>query len=282
MGSCLSIKQRKVFFISLAATTHLKDSSNHVGSEVKGSVKIEIEIRAPCRVIRNGRKLELQGRDLNSANSAGDPLVTVCYLNKDFWIYNVSKELMWITIKNPTKSKNEPGVKLKENDVFRLGNCKFIVREIKLDNQIEEEIPNKPRTVLIERGPTLASIGNEDNSFNDSNGPLCRICFRGELTEDNPLMNSPCKCIGSTKSLHKDCLVRWLRTKMKKKTTGKAQTYSWKRPTCDVCKEYYPDHIKCPNNTFIEVPDIKRPESDYIIIESAPSDDAQNKCKHCK
>jgi hypothetical protein len=279
MGNCLNIKQRKPFFVSLVATTCPEDFYNHVDFEVGSSVKIAREIYAPCRVVCNGRELELQSRDLNNVNSAGDPLATVCFSRGHFWVYNVSKEPMWITLKNPTGSRNEPGMKLKKNDVFRFGNCKFIVREIKLEDQIEEKIHNKPKKVHIEHRPTLASIDNEDNSFTNSIGPSCRICFGSESTEDNPLMESPCKCIGSVRLVHKNCLLRWLRTKVKKRVTMIAQTFYWKRPRCDVCQEYYPDRIKCPNNTFIEVPDIKRPESDYIIIESAPSENVQNKCK---
>ncbi|CAN6616736.1 hypothetical protein TRVA0_006S03334 [Trichomonascus vanleenenianus] len=49
----------------------------------------------------------------------------------------------------------------------------------------------------------------------------CRIC-RGEGSPEEPLFH-PCKCSGSIKFVHQDCLLEWLR-------------HSKKRPTCELCK----------------------------------------------
>eukprot|EP00826_Nyctotherus_ovalis_P040871 TRINITY_DN4061_c0_g1_i1.p1 TRINITY_DN4061_c0_g1~~TRINITY_DN4061_c0_g1_i1.p1 ORF type:complete len:423 (-),score=67.53 TRINITY_DN4061_c0_g1_i1:95-1363(-) len=280
MGNCLNLKQRKPFFISLVATTGREDFFNRLDFGSGTSDKIARELYSPCRIVCNGSDLELQSRDLNKANSAADPLATVAYARGQFWVYNVSKEPMWLTIKNPTGSKNEPGVKLEKNDVFRLGNCRFLVKEIVADVPLDNSPAHEKKggKVLLEHGHTQTSIDKASDSFNSSVGPICRICFEGSSTEDNPLMESPCKCKGSIKLVHKDCLIHWLRSKMKTRVTAIAQTYYWKRPRCDVCREYYPDHIRCADNTFLEVVDVKRPKSNYIVIESAPSENIQNKC----
>uniref|UniRef100_A0A060SZ77 RING-type E3 ubiquitin transferase n=1 Tax=Blastobotrys adeninivorans TaxID=409370 RepID=A0A060SZ77_BLAAD len=52
----------------------------------------------------------------------------------------------------------------------------------------------------------------------------CRIC-RGEATEEEPLYH-PCKCSGSIKYVHQDCLLEWLR-------------HSKKKPVCELCKSPY-------------------------------------------
>jgi len=53
----------------------------------------------------------------------------------------------------------------------------------------------------------------------------CRIC-RGEATATQPLLH-PCKCRGSIKYIHQDCLLEWL--KHSNKSTEK----------CDICNEPY-------------------------------------------
>ena len=53
----------------------------------------------------------------------------------------------------------------------------------------------------------------------------CRIC-RGEATPSSPLFH-PCKCRGSIKYIHQDCLEEWLKHSNKKDAT------------CDICHEQY-------------------------------------------
>ena len=53
----------------------------------------------------------------------------------------------------------------------------------------------------------------------------CRVC-RGESTEEQPLLH-PCKCRGSIKYIHQDCLLEWL--KHSNKSTSK----------CDICNTPY-------------------------------------------
>ena len=36
----------------------------------------------------------------------------------------------------------------------------------------------------------------------------CRICFEANNTISNPLM-SPCKCNGTSKYVHKECIEQW-------------------------------------------------------------------------
>lgn len=186
---------------------------------------------------------------------------------------------MWVSLRNSSRARTEPGCRLEKDDVFKLGNCKFLVKELVVDEITPDRKKDSGSLVLSERCPTRSSIDNmERDSFSSSGNSMCRICLSNDSTDDNPLMESPCKCIGSIRLLHKNCLTNWLRSKMKTRITSLAYTCYWRRPKCDVCKEYYPDDIRCPNNTLLEVADIKRPKSNYIIIESIPVQNAQNKC----
>ncbi len=53
--------------------------------------------------------------------------------------------------------------------------------------------------------------------------PCCRVCH-GESEPDNQLFY-PCKCDGSIKYVHQDCLVQWLKVSRKK------------HPKCELCGE---------------------------------------------
>jgi E3 ubiquitin-protein ligase DOA10 len=71
---------------------------------------------------------------------------------------------------------------------------------------------------------------------------LCRICFSELLTDDNPLI-SPCRCSGSLKYIHLDCLRTWLSRKENVKTSVNVISYSWKAFHCELCKSEYNDRI---------------------------------------
>lgn len=62
-------------------------------------------------------------------------------------------------------------------------------------------------------GPT-AQQQRYDDRPNAAAVEICRIC-RGEGTEEEPLFH-PCKCSGSIKHVHQDCLMEWLSHSQKK------------------------------------------------------------------
>ncbi|KAL1021873.1 hypothetical protein UPYG_G00019160 [Umbra pygmaea] len=64
----------------------------------------------------------------------------------------------------------------------------------------------------------------------DEEGDLCRICQMGEESPDNPLIE-PCRCTGSLQYVHRDCIKKWLRSKISSGTNLEAIT------TCELCKQ---------------------------------------------
>jgi len=60
-----------------------------------------------------------------------------------------------------------------------------------------------------------------------SNENLCKVCWSNEQTPENPLLNS-CKCDGTVRFIHYECLKQWLKTKMQKKEESHVISYSWK------------------------------------------------------
>src|ERR1700712_4460728 len=102
---------------------------------------------------------------------------------------------------------------------------------------MEEEASAGPaREVTLKRSDTGTSSEDEQN--------YCRIC-RGEGTTAQPLYY-PCKCSGSIKFVHQECLMEWLSHSQKK--------------YCELCKtsfrftKLYDAHMpkKLPTSVFIQ------------------------------
>ena len=65
----------------------------------------------------------------------------------------------------------------------------------------------------------------------------CRICFQEQLQLSDPLI-APCKCTGSMKHVHLDCLRTWLtRAENVLRNGTQVTSYTWKAFHCDLCKQ---------------------------------------------
>lgn len=71
---------------------------------------------------------------------------------------------------------------------------------------------------------------------------ICKICLSEEDLLANPLI-SPCKCTGSMKYIHLNCLREWLEGKKHMKETPYVNSYIWKNLECEICKYPYIDII---------------------------------------
>ena len=72
--------------------------------------------------------------------------------------------------------------------------------------------------------PTMQAPSSENNHTNHEEGDMCRVCRSSESTGNNRLFH-PCKCSGSMKFVHQQCLEDWLRH------SGKE--------SCDICKHVF-------------------------------------------
>lgn len=92
---------------------------------------------------------------------------------------------------------------------------------------------------------------------------LCRICLDpGEY--DNPLI-TPCKCSGSVKYIHLNCLKAWLAKRLNVVKTQHCVTINWVALTCEMCKTAFKYRIYMDNKKFYTV-DIPKPPKPYIIL----------------
>lgn len=92
-------------------------------------------------------------------------------------------------------------------------------------------------------------LKHKDSKIVDDQGmPICRICLcEEEDKKANPLI-TPCKCAGTMKHIHIECLREWLNSKssFKESTPPGVKTYCWKALECELCKVRFPDRIVNP------------------------------------
>ena len=63
----------------------------------------------------------------------------------------------------------------------------------------------------------------------------CRICLDDTETEDNPFI-IPCKCIGSVRYIHVDCLRGWFSNKKEETYHRGILSIYWEEIKCELCK----------------------------------------------
>ena len=97
----------------------------------------------------------------------------------------------------------------------------------------------------------------------------CRICFcEGNFEGNNPLI-SPCKCSGSVKYIHLNCLRKWLTTKITTKISSNNDIYCYvfKSLKCEICQSIIPEIAEF-RGKFLSLLDFKNIDPPYIILQS--------------
>ena len=79
-------------------------------------------------------------------------------------------------------------------------------------------------------GPSTNARSDGDNEV------VCRICLDDADEDSNPLL-TPCKCIGSVRFIHLDCLRSWLDQKKQCQYEEGVLSYYWEELTCELCKK---------------------------------------------
>ena len=195
-------------------------------------------------------------------------------------------------VKKNYKNKNDDYYLLK-NDIIKFGRVKFALTDVHLwsgDKRYDLQLPDKASTINRNNLNTenVFDLEKEVQYLEEVNSEekiLCRICYcEEEDKERNPMVHL-CKCKGGINYAHFNCIKLWMRTKLiiigNRKRTVK--TYYINKFNCEICKTPYPFHFKIPNHDKIfELIDIKRPDGNYIILESLDQvkDNNNNKYIH--
>lgn len=284
MGNCIAAKKSASPGVIVSAAVWKRSEKNEQECFLESIPSINHSIMSPCKILQTQSGLTIK----NAHNINNEFLLSIGYANGRYWAYRNTKdeieEPMWVVLPNTLPEKLLQSFKLHTNDVFKIGRYKITVKEI-----VREKVK-----VLKEKNgrcSTQPGIGDVEQMKNDDVIPLCkelckksanelqcRICLESKSAENDPLIESPCKCTGTVKLIHQNCLKKWLRGQVVIKDTKFVQTYQWKKFKCDVCKQPYPEQMRFANGRCLEIVEIDQPGSNYIVLETLAHKETEDKC----
>ena len=198
------------------------------------------------------------------ANGLPGPLVAVQPVGEQFRVALCSEEgNLWTVVRFLQGSKK--GLELDTNSVIKLGRVVFRVKEIG-----EGQEPERPDPSLSEATMEIDQEAGEEMT--------CRICYERQTSRENPLL-SPCRCDGTVKYLHLNCLKMWIKSKVTTRQTDNSVTYQWKTIECDICKLELPLTLKT-KTAQVNLFQHDKPSAPYIVLEACSTDRASVKALH--
>ena len=165
-------------------------------------------------------------------------------LNRDFDRFenNVTEE----ENDNCEEDDNDKEKEDKDDPLVKTNNC------FRKNRKAQTNIKGN-KNDLISCNGSEKYFGNNKN--NKKNKRICRICYMEEIDKKgNPLIK-PCKCSGSMKYIHYECLLHWLKTKVIINRTiynkrVPFSIFSLDLIECELCKNHLPNYIRHNNKIY--------------------------------
>ena len=192
-------------------------------------------------------------------------LATLSYHNRFYTMTGASKlghegKISYV-LKYAKSINSELGYKLCKNDVIGFGAAKYLVKDINCSpflNESNTTLDESKASVTHPFPLDLMELSKDDS---------CRICRNESNTASNPLL-SICKCAGSIRYIHADCMRAWYKSKLTVSRGEFTTTYYIKGLECELCKVPFPLTINNEGQS-INLIDIEIPKTDpYIVLES--------------
>jgi len=177
----------------------------------------------------------------------------------------------------------DKGYLLSEGDVFRIGKVSFKVKAIFSGKNVRAQNPNCTAAPGNSRSesPFMGKRDAQNFSLCDITTQMpsttariepetamsCRICLDEASDMENPIVQV-CKCSGTLKGIHVNCLRKWVAKKTLKKETGNLVSLYHKPLYCEICKSELGDTVVKNKREYslIEFPEMKGP---HMILEAS-------------
>ena len=208
---------------------------------------------------------------------------------------------LWYVLNLETKKKfYKSGSKynedyfLNKNDIIKIGKIKFLFNEFNIDGIDNIRYENKENSYNLsllnsKTDPLFNMIYDAERvDLNNTEKIICNICYSGENTDENPLVNL-CHCNGGMKFSHFNCIKLWMKTKLiiKENSKKNVKSYNFSCFNCKICKTPFPFkfRIKDKNNNnnmnkIYSLIDIEKPEfENYLVLESLDQINENNNFK---
>lgn len=240
--------------------TWTRDSHGLYDYESEHYTSANFESRCDGRLYRIGDEVKFVTGEVNE----GEELVRVERVEDGYRVIGkTEEEEMWLVVKYLKEQV------LTKNVVVKLGRVRYLVREVV---GVEDPLESGSDTASSEDEVDIIDVPGEHDET------CCRICYDRETDPDNPLL-SFCRCDGSVKYTHLQCLKQWLRSKVGIKTNDACVTYSWKSLECEICKMELPLSWRNRGQAF-PLFDFEKPQYPHMILESISSERSSTKYVH--
>ncbi|CAD8059619.1 unnamed protein product [Paramecium sonneborni] len=266
MGVCTSTKVRKYqinrtlmpYKVHILAVIWPKNQHNLFDFDSNSYFVKEIEVDFSSQIATVEKELVAltQGECVRNSNE----IVNIILDEQDAYINSISQQhdhKLWAVLKLENSQFQSIDHKdLKIGDVIKLGRVRMQLLEYAFMTPCDEATQYQD-----EQDDEVQSINDVFN---------CRICFSSRVSEINPLIR-PCKCGGSVKYIHLECLQKWVGIQLKIKQGEHFIQYLWKRLDCEICKATFRNTYKFQDKTY-SVLKLPKPKSSYITFKITNDD----------
>ena len=188
-------------------------------------------------------------------------------------IANENGEKMWLVVKH-LKNNSGNGFKLREGDWVKVGRVKLRVQKLSILN---EKAPIGLSEYFF-RGIDNEEVEIKQEQEEGKENSPCRICLTETGTALDPLI-CPCKCAGTMKYVHLNCLREWIKSKVSSRVTEKGMTVYIKDLSCELCNFQLPPFINYQSQQ-ISLISLTFPKKNFILFEEYRPDRRQRNGYH--
>jgi hypothetical protein len=217
----------------------------------------------------------------------GPPLVQVTKQNECFVLESglssklrATEERTWLILRMLRVPGNHRGYRLAEGDILRFGRAVLRVKELKVSGTedlhkgivpssrlMDGHLVTDPQSEYVTDTGTVTTLPeSECEGFGMFQTDCqCRVCYRDSYTIEDPLV-SICKCAGSLKFVHINCVKNWIASRMQTREKGPVRTYEWKKLECEICRSEYPVKVTYEALTY-DLLSVPKLHSRYLVLE---------------
>ena len=111
------------------------------------------------------------------------------------------------------------------------------------------------KEIILKDEDKSNSIYKDSSKNKNKKIKICRICYLEEFDKINNPLIKPCKCSGSMKYIHYECILHWLKTKIMDKSSrffsnDYLSVFGLELIECELCKTRLPDYIRHNNEIY--------------------------------
>ncbi|OMJ87431.1 hypothetical protein SteCoe_10849 [Stentor coeruleus] len=263
-------------YLDVQALTWEKATHGLFDYEAKQIQKSNFKVNSTCLLCRQNSDCYITTEEKKEEST---PLIKFEQRSSDFQVQLMAEEAsekMWLVVKG-IKGKNSNGYKLNEGDWIKLGRVRLRVQKISLH----------PETLSRSSMPDFFNhFDNEEvdykqetsNAGETTDSAPCRICLSESSSPDDPLI-CPCKCAGTMKYVHLNCLKEWIKSKLNSRVTEKGMSVYMKDLSCELCNSSLPSFVHYQNQQ-ISLISLNYPSKSFIMLEEFRPEKMQKQGLH--